>query len=88
MYFYLEVLRDGDLVNTTSTYTPVPEDRNSITLRCTDTIHRKWRVREDIIKSAFIRPHCEYLLICSINLNNCFQLNAQGSKQSFTNHLQ
>lgn len=40
----------------TDTYTPTIRDKDGITLKCTDTVHIFWPVREDIIRSERIIP--------------------------------
>ena len=51
---------------TSNTYRPVSEDRDGITLRCSDTVHSKWRVQDDIIKSMDVEPKCKLITICYV----------------------
>ena len=55
-----DVLRDGKVVHPGNQYTPVPEDRAGVTVRCTDKANPHWRVKDDITKSTKVRPYCEF----------------------------
>ena len=72
----VEVVGKGGLVSTSNKYRPVAADRDGITLRCIDTVHIKWRVQDDIIKSMDVEPKCKLitLVMCYHQYNVCFYL--------------
>ena len=57
--FFTQVLREGVVISESNSYTPVPEDRQGITIKCNDTVHTKWRVSDDIVKSMALIPDCK-----------------------------
>ena len=60
---FTEVLREGVVIIHSNSYTPVPEDRQGITIKCTDTVNTKWRVPADAVKSLFILPYSKFIVI-------------------------
>ena len=63
LFSVVEVLRKGAVVSSSNVYTPVTDDRDGITLRCSDTVHSRWRVQEDIVKSIEVKPKCRLFTI-------------------------
>ena len=83
-FFAVEVLRNGEVVSNTNTYTPMKADRDGIQLKCRDTVHQKWRVEKDIVNYLDVTPYCKFVdstIFCSILY--LFFTTTNGSMQAF-----
>ena len=58
--YIVEILRGGQQIIESNKYTPVPADRHGITAKCSDTVHSKWKITEDVVKSIELKPHCKF----------------------------
>ena len=56
----IEILRGDELISDSNKYTPGEDDRDGITAMCSDTVHSKWRITENVVKSEELRPHCKF----------------------------